>query len=108
MRVIVFETMRKMLYLYELSYTVHSESVDIDELIEELNNQGLQDCSTVDDQQTLIQISSKYQINDVVEIIKRSFKELTSDDAEITFHLTKVRRYLVANYEFVDGSWFRL
>lgn len=97
-----------MFYLYELSYTVHRESVDIDELIEELNNQGLQDCSTVDDQQTLIQISSKYQINDVVEIIKRSFKELTSDDAEITFHLTKVRRYLVANYEFFDGSWFRL
>lgn len=94
-----------MLYLYELSYTVHPESIDKDDLIEELNNQGLRNCSDVNDQQTLIQISTKYGISDVAEAIKCSFEELALDDTEITFHLVKVMKDSIRDYEFSDGSW---
>lgn len=94
-----------MFYLYELSYTVHGESVDIDELIEELKDSGLRKCYLVEDQQTLIQIFSKKSSMQVVGIIKKIFEELVPNSPKIRFHLSKFEKGSTQDYEFCDCGW---
>lgn len=91
--------------MYELSYTVHGESVDIDELIEELKNCGLRNSYLVEDQQTLIQIVSRKSSMQVVRIIKKIFEELAPDSPKIRFHLSKFEKGSTQNYEFSNCGW---
>ena len=97
-----------MLYLYELSYTVHHGSIDKDRLIEELKDRGLINSVLVEDQQTFVQIISKNSDTLVSKIIKQVFEYLIPSSSTVTFHLSKFEKGSTQDYEFLDGWWRRI